>query len=131
MAIICGFWVFQRGNFAADAVYAAGLFASFLLYLPEPDVCRSRGVIRKVSGQPWHEFIRQRIFQPLGMNHTYIPGSVTPMLAQPDVAPFLLRNTVVKIIDTLGFGGYDPAGAWFPVLTTLRGGCSSCRTAPG
>src|SRR6187402_1047561 len=28
-------------------------------------------VIRKVSGTPWNEFITNRIFQPLGMNHTY------------------------------------------------------------
>lgn len=27
-------------------------------------------VIKKVSGKPWHEFIRERIFQPLGMTRT-------------------------------------------------------------
>lgn len=27
-------------------------------------------VIKKISGKPWHEFIRERIFQPLGMTRT-------------------------------------------------------------
>lgn len=68
-------------------------------------------VIRKVSGQPWHEFIRQRIFQPLGMNHTYTrfsDANAEPSRMSPH---FYYGDTVVKIIDTLGFGGYDPAGS--------------------
>lgn len=42
-------------------------------------------VIEKASGQPWHEYLRREIFEPLGMDHTgygnqaerLIPGHVT------------------------------------------------------
>jgi CubicO group peptidase (beta-lactamase class C family) len=68
-------------------------------------------VIKKVSGIPWHEFIHKRIFQPLGMTHTYTrfkdaaaePGIMTPH--------FFYGDTVIKTIEAIDFGGYDPAGS--------------------
>ena len=68
-------------------------------------------VIKKVSGMPWNEFITKRIFQPLGMNHTYTlfknsaaePSRVTPH--------FMYGDTLIKPIDAIDFGGYDAAGS--------------------
>lgn len=68
-------------------------------------------VIKKVSGLPWDEFIKKRIFQPLGMNHTYTlfkeaknePSVITPH--------FYYGDTIVKAIEAIDFGGYNPAGS--------------------
>lgn len=68
-------------------------------------------VIKKVSGISWGEFITKRIFQPLGMNHTYTlfknaaaePSRITPH--------FLSGDTLVKAIEAIDYGGLDPAGS--------------------
>ncbi|MFT3679605.1 MAG: serine hydrolase [Ferruginibacter sp.] len=68
-------------------------------------------VIKKISGMPWSEFIKKRLFQPLGMNHTYTsfkqsvnePSRMTPH--------FNLGDTMIKPIEALDFGEYDPAGS--------------------
>ena len=68
-------------------------------------------VIKKVSGIPWHEFISKRIFQPLGMNHTYTvfnDAKNEPSIMTPH---FYYGDTVVKAIEAIDFGGYDPAGS--------------------
>lgn len=41
-------------------------------------------VVEQVAGQPWEEFTRQRIFEPLGMNATLFDDAL--MLRQPDFA---------------------------------------------
>jgi CubicO group peptidase (beta-lactamase class C family) len=68
-------------------------------------------VIKKVSGLPWHEFIRERIFQPLGMSHTYTrfkDASAEPSRMTPH---FYYGDSVIKTIEAIDFGGYDPAGS--------------------
>src|SRR4029078_11967628 len=40
-------------------------------------------MMQKIPGQPWHEFVRARILQPLDMNHTRL---VRARESAPDVA---------------------------------------------
>ncbi|MGY1433643.1 serine hydrolase domain-containing protein [Streptomyces reniochalinae] len=40
-------------------------------------------VIERVTGRPWHEEVKNRILEPLGMRHTYVPGSGTSTLRTP------------------------------------------------
>jgi len=68
-------------------------------------------VIKKVSGIPWHEFIHKRIFEPLGMNHTYTrfkDAAKEPSIMTPH---FYYGDTAIKTIEAIDFGGYDPAGS--------------------
>jgi CubicO group peptidase (beta-lactamase class C family) len=68
-------------------------------------------VIKKVSGMPWHEFIHKRIFQTLGMTHTYTrfkDAAAEPSIITPH---FYYGDTVIKTIEAIDFGGYDPAGS--------------------
>jgi hypothetical protein len=68
-------------------------------------------VIKKVSDTTWNEFISKRIFEPLGMNHTYTlfknsvaePSRMTPH--------FNIGDTIIKPIEAIDYGGYDPAGS--------------------
>ncbi len=53
-------------------------------------------ILEKVSGQPWHAFMKTRIFDPLGMKHTrvgtetdLIPGMVQGYAKGPVPAPYL------------------------------------------
>ncbi|GHF54054.1 D-alanyl-D-alanine carboxypeptidase [Streptomyces mashuensis] len=39
-------------------------------------------IIEKATGHPWHREIEDRVLKPLGMHHTYLPGS-TPTLRSP------------------------------------------------
>ncbi|WP_034484107.1 serine hydrolase domain-containing protein [Actinomadura oligospora] len=39
-------------------------------------------IIERVTGHPWHEEVRTRIVQPLGLQHTFWPGS-SPKLPEP------------------------------------------------
>lgn len=68
-------------------------------------------LIKKVSGLPWNEFITKRIFEPLGMTHTYTlfknanaePSRMTPHN--------MYEDSTIKAIEAIDFGGYDPAGS--------------------
>jgi CubicO group peptidase (beta-lactamase class C family) len=68
-------------------------------------------VIKKISGIPWNEFITKRIFQPLGMNHTYT--IFTDAAAEPSIMTphYNYGDTLIKPIEAIDFGGYDPAGS--------------------
>ncbi|MEN9569430.1 MAG: hypothetical protein RL172_661 [Bacteroidota bacterium] len=68
-------------------------------------------VIKKVSGLAWNQFIKERIFKPLGMQHTYT--LFTDAVAEPSrMTPhFFYGDTLVKAIPVLDFGEYDPAGS--------------------
>jgi CubicO group peptidase (beta-lactamase class C family) len=68
-------------------------------------------VIKKVSGMPWYEFITKRIFQPLGMNHTYTKFTDAKSEQSIMTPHFLYGDTVIKPIEAINFGGYDPAGS--------------------
>ncbi|MFI6599476.1 serine hydrolase domain-containing protein [Nonomuraea sp. NPDC050536] len=39
-------------------------------------------IIHRVTGHPWHEEVRDRIVRPLGLKHTFWPGT-SPTLPQP------------------------------------------------
>ncbi|MCX5394326.1 serine hydrolase [Streptomyces sp. NBC_00094] len=39
-------------------------------------------IVEKATGRPWQEEVESRILKPLGMNHTYLPGT-TPTLRRP------------------------------------------------
>jgi CubicO group peptidase (beta-lactamase class C family) len=68
-------------------------------------------VIHKVSGKPWSEFITERIFRPLGMEHTY--PSYSASINEPShITPhFLYGDSVVKPIKYIEVKGVDAAGA--------------------
>ncbi len=68
-------------------------------------------VIKKVSGMPWNEFITKRIFQPLGMEHTYTKFTNAKGEASIITPHFYYGDTVIRAIKAIDFGGYDPAGS--------------------
>ncbi|MFF4776440.1 serine hydrolase domain-containing protein [Microtetraspora fusca] len=39
-------------------------------------------IIQRVTGHPWHKEVRDRIVRPLGLDHTFLPGT-SPKLPQP------------------------------------------------
>lgn len=68
-------------------------------------------VIHKVSGKPWEEFIKERLFAPLGMVHTY-PNYHTSVNEPSHITPhFMYGDTVVKPIQYIEVKGVDAAGA--------------------
>ncbi|MFI9462910.1 serine hydrolase domain-containing protein [Streptomyces xiamenensis] len=59
-------------------------------------------IIEEVTGRPWHQEVADRILRPLGMHHTYLPGS-TPTLRRPhanayEVYPSGERIDVTRVI---------------------------------
>ncbi|GLD91822.1 hypothetical protein PINS_up000355 [Pythium insidiosum] len=42
-------------------------------------------VIEGVSGKPWHEFLKQRVWEPLGMNRTFASVDFIPSKLYPDM----------------------------------------------
>jgi CubicO group peptidase (beta-lactamase class C family) len=66
-------------------------------------------VIEKVSGQPWDDFIRKRIFTPLSMNRT------VPMLKYVKDAnqtrPMMKVNGTMTVIEDMSPDAIAPAGA--------------------
>ncbi|KUJ69467.1 peptide hydrolase [Streptomyces albus subsp. albus] len=66
-------------------------------------------IIEKVTERPWQREVETRILKPLGMDHTYLPGS-TPTLRRPhanayQVFPSGERVDVTKVV-LPGPGGY-------------------------
>lgn len=68
-------------------------------------------VIKKVSGMPWHEFISKRLFQPLGMNHTYTLFKLSSGEPNRMTPHYMFEDSIIKPIEAIDFGGYDPAGS--------------------
>ncbi len=67
-------------------------------------------VIEKVSGQTWSDFVRQRIFKPLGMNRT----RATRGEAANDpnqVKPHYLVKGVIQVIENTSADQIGPAGS--------------------
>ncbi|MFB4196225.1 serine hydrolase domain-containing protein [Streptomyces carpaticus] len=59
-------------------------------------------IIEKATDRPWHQEVTDRILRPLGMEHTYLPGS-TPTLRSPharacEVYPSGERIDVTRVI---------------------------------
>ncbi|GAA4636423.1 serine hydrolase domain-containing protein [Actinoallomurus vinaceus] len=44
-------------------------------------------VIQRVTGHPWHEEVRDRIVRPLGLKHTFWPGT-SPTLPRPHASSY-------------------------------------------
>src|SRR3954466_3327065 len=54
-------------------------------------------IIERVSGVPWEQFVKKRIFEPLGMNETL--ALVSMIAGQPNVAvPHALVNDSVTVV---------------------------------
>lgn len=54
-------------------------------------------IIERVSGMPWEQFVRKRIFEPLGMNET--EALVSAIQGKPNVAvPHALINDTVTVV---------------------------------
>ena len=67
-------------------------------------------VIEKVSGQPWETFVRERIFQPLGMHRSYSNQQMS--MQEPNRStPHFSVNGKVQTIEDASADGIAPAGA--------------------
>jgi CubicO group peptidase (beta-lactamase class C family) len=67
-------------------------------------------VIHKVSGKTWDEFIEERLFTPLGMQHTY-PNYTRSMSEINRITPhFMYEDSVIKPIALIDYKGIDAAG---------------------
>jgi len=64
-------------------------------------------IIERVTGQPWHREFEQRIFAPLGLRHTYWPGS-SPEIQRPHARAYELFDGALVDV-TSRFTAY-PAG---------------------
>ena len=57
-------------------------------------------VIEAVSGRPWTEIVRTRIFEPLGMRETVATLSLVPREANV-AAPHYEIDGVVKVVENM------------------------------
>lgn len=66
-------------------------------------------VIEKVSGQPWAEFIKQRVFNPLGMNRTvpFLKNITDPNKTKPH----MIIDGKTMVIEDLSADAIGPAGS--------------------
>ena len=68
-------------------------------------------VIEKISGKSWHQFINERLFRPLNMNHTYALIDDAKNESSKITPHWWFGDTLVKAIENFNYGGYDPAGS--------------------
>jgi D-alanyl-D-alanine carboxypeptidase len=69
-------------------------------------------VIRRVTGHPWHEEVRDRIVRPLGLDHTFWPGT-SPKLPHPHAETyqrFQPGEPLVDVTEQVGPGTNGEAG---------------------
>ncbi|MGK4583951.1 serine hydrolase domain-containing protein [Kitasatospora sp. HPMI-4] len=69
-------------------------------------------IIERVTGHPWHEEVRDRIVRPLGLDHTFWPGT-SPTLAQPHAETyqrFKAGEPLVDVTEQVGSGTNGEAG---------------------
>jgi CubicO group peptidase (beta-lactamase class C family) len=68
-------------------------------------------VVEKITGKPWEDNVREKIWQPLGMTESNF--SVTDMAKAPDASlGYGLKNdSVIKKLDYYLIGALGPAGA--------------------
>ncbi len=67
-------------------------------------------VIHHVSGKTWDDFIKERLFTPLGMNHTY-PVYAQSLNEPSHITPhFIFDDSIVKPIPYIDNKGIDAAG---------------------
>ena len=67
-------------------------------------------VIEAVSGRPWTEIVRTRIFEPLGMRETVATLSLVPRGANV-AAPHYEIDGVVKVVENMAVDSVAPAGS--------------------
>jgi D-alanyl-D-alanine carboxypeptidase len=69
-------------------------------------------IIQRVTGHPWHEELRDRIVRPLGLDHTFWPGT-SPTLPQPHAGSyqrFKPGEPLVDVTEQVGPGTNGEAG---------------------
>jgi len=67
-------------------------------------------IIERVSGMPWEQFVRTRLFAPLGMNET--EPLVSMIMGKPNVAvPHALVNDSVIVVPVRSTDGVASAGS--------------------
>jgi CubicO group peptidase (beta-lactamase class C family) len=67
-------------------------------------------IIERVSGMPWEQFVKARIFEPLGMNET--EPLVSMIVGKPNVAvPHALINDSVAVVPIRSTDGVASAGS--------------------
>jgi CubicO group peptidase (beta-lactamase class C family) len=92
-------------------------------------------VIEAVSGRPWAEMVRSRIFEPLGMTESI--ATAATLARQPNVArPHALVDGTLRVIQNVSVDPVGPAGSvwssvndmskWMQLL--LDGGRAGART---
>jgi D-alanyl-D-alanine carboxypeptidase len=69
-------------------------------------------IIQRVTGHPWHEEVRDRIVRPLGLDHTFWPGT-SPTLPKPHAKSyqrFRPGEPLVDVTEQVGAGNNGEAG---------------------
>ncbi|WP_328407012.1 serine hydrolase domain-containing protein [Nocardia sp. NBC_00403] len=69
-------------------------------------------IIERVTTHPWHEEVRDRIVRPLGLDHTFRPGT-SPTLPQPHAETYQAFNPgepPVDVTEQVGMGANGEAG---------------------
>lgn len=66
-------------------------------------------VIEKVSGRPWEEFIKERVFSPLGMTNTYPTLKAAPNTNR--TKPHMKVDGKMMVIEDMSADAIGPAGS--------------------
>jgi CubicO group peptidase (beta-lactamase class C family) len=67
-------------------------------------------IVENVSGKPWEQFLRERIWTPLGMTHTF--GNSRSLTEQPDVAqPHAMADGKLVVLEHTDHDNNAPAGS--------------------
>ncbi|WP_433412777.1 serine hydrolase domain-containing protein [Microtetraspora malaysiensis] len=69
-------------------------------------------IIQRVTGHPWHEEVKDRIVRPLGLHHTFWPGT-SPTLPQPHAETyqrFKPGEPLVDVTKQVSLAGNGEAG---------------------
>jgi len=81
-------------------------------------------IIERVTGRPLHEVHRDLLYQPLGLRHTYFPGSSEPLDPTPPPMPLLADGERVEIPQLMTFlrGIYSSAADMIEFLRQFMAG---------
>jgi CubicO group peptidase (beta-lactamase class C family) len=67
-------------------------------------------LIRKISGRRWEDFITQRLFRPLGMQHTYASYALGAGEPSKETPHFMMPDSSIRAIPFLYHENVGPAG---------------------
>ena len=76
-------------------------------------------VVRAVSGMPWDEFVRTRIFQPLGMASTYPRAALVPPGSNAAKPHFLFSGDTIAVVRHDDLRAIGPAGDVWSNITDM------------